>query len=222
VKEIKKGVGMERREQAMAEQYDEMAERTGWKGPDVVFSLASPYLVPGKTILDIGIGTGLCSKPFRDHGMRVIGLDISNEMLESCRKKGVANEFVCHDLEKIPYPFEDASCDMVISSGVFQFFKVLDTVFGEVHRVLIEAGLFIFITGDRFPDDKAEVVVDPDPAAADDPVIMYRHSDEQVTCWLEKNGFILVKTEVFLVFMDVNRRKSFPVRAYLAQKSRSG
>ena len=45
---------------ARAAFYDDEAEVTGWFGPEVVFGLAYMHLFPGQSILEIGIGTGLC------------------------------------------------------------------------------------------------------------------------------------------------------------------
>jgi hypothetical protein len=46
---------------AMVEAYDEVAEATGWLGPEVAFGLVYKHIQPGQSILDIGIGTGLVS-----------------------------------------------------------------------------------------------------------------------------------------------------------------
>ena len=69
--------------------YDKQAEVSGWFGPEVVFGLAYTHVHPGQTILDIGIGTGLGSVLFRKAGLKIHGMDISPEMLDTCRRKGV-------------------------------------------------------------------------------------------------------------------------------------
>lgn len=204
------------------EEYDAMALATRWQGPAIAFNLASPYIFPGQTILDLGIGTGLSAKLYLKHGLRVIGLDISHEMLEFCRKKCFASEFVCHDLNITPYPFDSESCDHVISTGVFQFFKDLEVIFREVNRVHKNGGMFIFITGDRRPDEPAEVIVEPDLTGMNVPITMYRHPIDLITCWLEKSGFLLVKNMDLVVYMDKDRLKTFPARAYLAKKTGTG
>jgi len=124
----------------MALIYDEEAQATGWHGPAVVFGLAFRYTKPGQTLIDIGIGTGLGSALFHKAGLNVTGMDISEEMLGACRKKGFAARLVHHDLTVSPYLFGDASCDHAVSTGVFQFFESLDPVFGEVSRILRGGG----------------------------------------------------------------------------------
>jgi predicted TPR repeat methyltransferase len=202
--------------------YNDDAKATGWHGPAVVFGLAFKYTKPGQTLLDIGIGTGLGSALFYKAGLNVTGMDISEEMLEVCRKKGFTVRLVCHDLTVSPYPFGDASCDHAVSTGVFQFFENLDLVFGEVGRILREMGVFVFVTGDRGPGEDTVVVVGAEQTGTGAAVTMYRHSVNEVTCWLEKHDFQLVDTLEFTVWMNAERSKRFPARAYLAQKRPEG
>jgi predicted TPR repeat methyltransferase len=209
-------------ERKQAGHYDEEARATCWQGPALVFSLASHYIEPGQTVLDIGIGTGLGSERFAQAGLRIYGMDISDDMLEICRKKSFAAGLVRHDLTVFPYPFDDASCIHVVSTGVFQFFSELDRVFGEVNRILPERGMFIFITGDRKPDEPCEVVVGPEQTGIGIPVTMFRHTQEQIEGWLAKNGFRFADSVGFMVYMDRERQETFPVRAYLAWKVDGG
>lgn len=202
-----------------AAQYDNEALATGWHGPAVAFGLAFPYIHPGESILDIGIGTGLGSERFFKAGLRVYGIDTSDGMLEICRKKGFTARLINHDLTNVPYPFGDGSCHHVVSTGVFQFFDNLDPVFMEVHRILQDRGIFVFIIGDRNPDEPAEVTVGPEQTGTDMSVTMYRHTLYQITSWLEHNRFRLVDTLEFTIWMDRGRSMRFPARAYLAQKS---
>jgi len=216
------GNGGERDNSEMADTYDDAALAIGWKGPSLVFSLTSGYLRPGQTVLDIGIGTGLGSEPFFRAGLRVIGMDISDSMLEACRKKKIADCLVRHDLTDIPYPFRDGSIDHVISTGVFQFFPELDSVFCEVARVLPECGWFAFITGDRSPDEPAGFIAGPEQTGTGESVTMHCHTFPQVTGWLEKNGFRLKGSVGFSVWMDEQHSTEMPMRAYIAEKYKTG
>jgi len=201
------------------EQYDEMAAATGWQGPLIAYDLVSSNLVPGQRILDIGIGTGLSSKRFYEQGIQITGLDIDSKMLEACRKKGYASELICHDLNDIPYPFEDSSFDHVVSTGVFQFFEVLEAIFGEVYRIMKNGGMFVFITGDLLSGNPDKIVVDPIHSGMDSPVTMYLHSIEKITSWLNKNSFLLMKHCESFVYMDITRKNKLPLRIYLAVKT---
>ena len=202
-----------------AGQYDSEAAATRWHGPAVAFGLAFPYTHPGECVLDIGIGTGLGSERFYKAGLCVYGMDTSDNLLAICRKKGLATRLVHHDLTSVPYPFRDGAVHHVVSTGVFQFFENLEPIFGEVHRLLQDGGIFVFIVGDRLPDELAEVVVGPEHTGTDEPVMMYRHTIDQVGRWLEQNAFRLIDTLEFAIWMDRELSMKFPGRAYLAQKN---
>lgn len=209
---------MTSRDSENAEHYDDEAKASGWLGPAIVFGLAFAYTKPGQAILDIGIGTGLGSVLFHKAGLVVTGIDISDEMLEECRKKGWADRLVRHDLTKVPYPFDDAFFDHAVSTGVFQFFPDIAMVCRETGRIVRKGGIFVFVTGDRSEQESAEVVVGPEHTGTGHPVIMYRHSPHEVSGWLERNGFAMIDSFDFSVWMDRQRLHRFPARAYLARK----
>lgn len=204
------------REQAKT--YDDAAKKIDWQGPSRIFDLLSPHTLPGQAVLDIGIGTGLGSEPLFRAGLRITGMDISGSMLAACRKKGVAECLVRHDLTIFPYPFGDKSFDHAISTGVFQFFSDLDGVFREIARILPEGGRFAFIVGDRSYEQPSEIIAGPEQTGTDTSVTMYCHTEGQISGWLEKNGFRLKQSVLFAIWMDERHTKEFPARAYLAQK----
>jgi len=201
-----------------ADTYDEEAATVNWRGPLLVFGLMADFLRPGQTILDIGIGTGLGSEPFSRAGLRVTGMDISDSMLAVCKKKGLATLLVQHDLTEFPYPFDDRSFDHVISTGVFQFFPDINTIFGEVARVLKDGGCFAFVTSDRSLEESAEIVAGPEQTGTDTSVTMYLHSLPQITGWLEKNSMHNEDSVWFTIWMDAEHTKTLPARAYRARK----
>lgn len=202
--------------------YDEMAQKVAWQGPARVTDLLLPFVRQGQRVLDIGTGTGLGSEYLAKAGLRVTGMDISDSMLAVCRKKGFVTRLVRHDLTVTPYPFDDSSFDHVVSTGVFQFFPCLDTVFREVARLTAPGGRFAFVTADRTPGQPMEIVAGPELTGTGHAVTMYRHSPAQVAGWLEKNGFRPVDSVPFMAWMDEKRTRELPVRAYLAEKIRDG
>ncbi len=116
------GVDQEMIYSEQANGYDDAALEIEWQGPSLVFGLMSGFIRPCQTILDIGIGTGLGSEPFFRAGLPVAGIDVSEEMLDTCRKKGCAACLLLHDLTVVPYPFGNGTFDYAISTGVFHFF----------------------------------------------------------------------------------------------------
>ncbi|HSD50113.1 MAG TPA: arsenite methyltransferase, partial [Candidatus Methylomirabilis sp.] len=108
--------------------------------------LAFAGVQPGQVVLDIGSGAGIdCLIAAEKVGPtgRVIGLDMTPEMIERARKNvreaGVGNvEFRLGDAEKMPV--DDASVDWVISNCVINLSPDKPAVFREIARILKPGG----------------------------------------------------------------------------------
>ncbi|MGD9161215.1 MAG: hypothetical protein PVG39_22555, partial [Desulfobacteraceae bacterium] len=64
-----------------ADSYDSQAREYNSYTHDVIFGVSFEYVKASEKLLDIGIGTGLASINFSRLGLRVFGLDSSQEML---------------------------------------------------------------------------------------------------------------------------------------------
>ena len=101
--------------------------------------------VRGKTILDMGCGTGLYTRILKRRGATVYGLDISEGMLAIARREVPGVEFVYGTAEKLPY--KNKSFDIVLAALMMEYFSCWDKVLEEVRRVLKPKGIFVFSTG---------------------------------------------------------------------------
>jgi arsenite methyltransferase len=125
-------------------------------------------LHPGEVVLDLGSGAGtdvLISARRVAPGGRVIGLDMTTEMLELARRNasaaGVDNvDFVQGYLEDIPLP--DASVDVVISNCVINLAADKNLVLAEAARVLRGGGRLAF--SDVIADDGMDETTKADMA----------------------------------------------------------
>jgi predicted TPR repeat methyltransferase len=199
--------------------YDEQAALTGWLGPEVVFGLMYDHIKPGETLLDIGIGTGLSSILFRKAGLKVLGMDCSEEMLSVCRRKGFAASLTLHDLADRPYPYTDASVDHVVCLGVLQLFE--DPVFflREAGRLLRRHGLIAFTVVDRGPGEDASLEVGPEHTGTGRSVTVHRHGPELVRGCLRDSGFSLLKDLEFAFYIDPERSARIRAKAYIAMRA---
>lgn len=107
-------------------------------------------LPAGATVIDIGSGAGMdCLLAGLDIGPagRVVGIDMTDEMLERARR-GAAHMGLTHvrfekaDMEQLP--FDDESVDVVISNGVINLAPDKPAVFAELLRVLRPGGRLQF------------------------------------------------------------------------------
>lgn len=95
-------------------------------------------------VLDLACGTGDIALRLSDHGIRVVGLDITPRMVEIATQKtrqasdSPASVFVVGDMMELPYP--DDSFDLVTVGYGFRNVPVLDDALREVYRVLRPGG----------------------------------------------------------------------------------
>ena len=99
----------------------------------------------GKKVLDLGCGFGEhCMHFIHDGADQVIGIDISEKMLEIARKENSDSK-----ISYINMPMEDIDqlneqFDMVISSLAFHYVEDFSGVVKNIYKMLYEGGLFIF------------------------------------------------------------------------------
>jgi ubiquinone/menaquinone biosynthesis C-methylase UbiE len=116
----------------------------------------------GARILEIGAGSGQCSRWLRGRGATVVATDLSSGMVHTGRRvsAGLPGDlrvpFVQCDGRRLP--FADGAFDVVFTAyGVVPFVADSDVVMAEAARVLRPGGRFVFSTTHpirwAFPDD---------------------------------------------------------------------
>ncbi|MFW5647886.1 MAG: class I SAM-dependent methyltransferase [Candidatus Alkaliphilus sp. MAG34] len=115
----------------------------------LAFSLFKP--IPGMKILDVGCGTGNFSIKLVEKGCRVVGIDISEEMLEKAREKAKLKNLDIDFLNMDAYSmnFPDENFDGVFSMAAFEFFNEPQKVYDEMYRVLKQNGYLLIGTINR-------------------------------------------------------------------------
>ncbi len=128
------------------EEFDESGNK------DFIKYISDDEILMGKlflnntTILEIGCGTGRMTEYMAWYFKKVIGIDISGEMIRQAKErlKGKNNiEFIETDGQTIP--LSNNSIDFAFSYLVFQHFKTKEMIeanFKEVYRVLKSGCLF--------------------------------------------------------------------------------
>jgi phosphatidylethanolamine/phosphatidyl-N-methylethanolamine N-methyltransferase len=103
---------------------------------------------PGQRILEVGVGTGLSLPHFR-RDAKVVGIDVSNEMLAKARERvekhklGHVEALLEMDAEKMT--FEDSSFDAVIALYVASVVPNPQRFVAEMRRVCIPGGTIVIV-----------------------------------------------------------------------------
>lgn len=98
----------------------------------------------GKRVLCIGVGTGHEANALKLKGSEVIGIDISEGMINHAKKNFPDMEFLVKDMNKLD--FLDLSFDFVYSSLAFHYTDDLDSLFKNIWRILKPEGQLLFST----------------------------------------------------------------------------
>lgn len=99
----------------------------------------------GKRVLDLGCGYGWHCIYAVEHGADyVVGVDISEKMLNVAREKSVGKNIIyeCSAIEDISY--ETESFDIIISSLAFHYLESFDEIAKQVSKMLKKGGSFVF------------------------------------------------------------------------------
>ena len=90
-------------------------------------------LQKGDTLLDVGCGTGYFSHHFSQNGLRVFGLDISEDMLAIAKNRGNGVLLVLGDAHRLPFP--DKTFDITTAITTMEFTQHPGLVLQELFRV---------------------------------------------------------------------------------------
>ena len=114
----------------------------------VLMEHLQPVRLKPARILDVGAGTGICSRLLAQHyrGARVISMDSSTAMLRVARGRGprwLSKRTVAVG-DGASLPLADNSIDLLVSSLMLPSCLAPDAVLLEFHRVLKPGGLLMF------------------------------------------------------------------------------
>lgn len=94
-------------------------------------------------ILDIGCGTGLCGELLKPLAHKLIGIDLSQKMLELAGEKNIYDELIATDI--LPFLAKQKNAyDLIVAGDVLVYFGELNPIFKEASLALKAQGLFVF------------------------------------------------------------------------------
>jgi ubiquinone/menaquinone biosynthesis C-methylase UbiE len=101
---------------------------------------------PDTNFLEPGVGTGRIAISLVQRGYSYTGVDISERMLEEFGRKlaGAPNRLTLVRADATSLPFEDASFDVALTSGLLYYIDDWRLALREIRRVLKPHGLYLY------------------------------------------------------------------------------
>ena len=128
-----------------AQTYDQdFAFKSNYLSPNKICNYYNKYArITDTPILDVGAGTGLVGECLNKTGnKKIIGIDISPEMLEQAKLKGYYSSLIEEDVTK-KISLKSNSIGAIVSAGTFTHGHVGPNAFDELLRITKPGGLFV-------------------------------------------------------------------------------
>jgi len=131
--------------EALVERF-ENPEREKWQKPEEVIKFLGN--LKGKTIVDIGAGTGYFSFRLAPLAKAVIAADVDERFLDFMRKKNEEKGFTNLILRKAEYekhPVQEREADLVFSVNVYHHIESRKEYFSELYQKLKKGSLLVIV-----------------------------------------------------------------------------
>lgn len=137
----------------------------------------------GEVILDLGCGTGYFAEVFAPRCGKLIGVDISDEMLNVFRGKESFKKLTNVELKvgkADDIPIDDDSCDLVVHVNLLHEIKDVEKFHNEIKRVLKPGGRIFVVDWQAWDTGMG-------------PPVDHRVPEEKALEWIERDGFTELK-----------------------------
>lgn len=195
-----------------ASDFDSVLKDLNYDSPNIIAQYLKGYLADKKneklSFLDLGCGSGLCGKYLKKifKKSRLVGVDISSQMLLKAKEKNVYDELVKNDITDC-FCGDNLKFDVVVASDVFTYFGNLDSVFKKVDSLLCKKGVFAFTVSENNLNKKDYFLM---------PSSRFVHSIKYVENMLKKYDFSIIKNECKILRKEGD--KDVMGRVFLVEK----
>jgi predicted TPR repeat methyltransferase len=177
--------------------FDQILTRLAYRAPALVAEAVRAHVgapAGALVVLDAGVGTGWCGPALRPHARRLVGVDLSPEMLRKAgeRKTGTSGDQQVYDelVEAELTAFMRArrgAFDLIVSADTLVYFGALDEVLRAAAGALRTGGDLVFTVERAAEEGGAGGVADAGFRLH--PHGRYSHAEEYVRASLEAAGF---------------------------------
>jgi predicted TPR repeat methyltransferase len=130
-----------------AEDFDrQLLDDLAYRAPKLIHDLflyACPEPHEGLDILDAGCGTGLSGVDFRDHARRLVGVDLSTEMLKRAKERGIYDELIEDEISAC-FHARPQDFDLIVAADVFCYIGNLSGTLAAAAVALRPGGHLVF------------------------------------------------------------------------------
>jgi predicted TPR repeat methyltransferase len=171
-------------------------------GPDVVGRFLEPWLAQrgGLRVADLGCGTGLSGGFARARAAKLVGVDLSQGMLEIARGRGLYDELHCEEIGDWLARQAPGAIDLALALDVFIYVGDLDRVLQAAFPAIAPDGRFVFTIEELMvPGGDYELLRSG----------RYAHATGYVMAAAQRAGFRGVQSDPFDIRIEAGR----PVQA---------
>ena len=172
---------------------DHLRKSLNYQVPEIIIKALSERGIRNARFLDLGCGTGLVGKLARNRCKLMVGVDLSEKMLDIARSKQCYDELHKADLVE-HLGATTGTYDVVCAADVLNYFGDLQPVFAAVLRVMETGGLFIF------------TVEEPVGPQGDDFMLQstmrYTHSNGYCQRTADRSGFARIEAMPIVLRME--------------------
>ncbi|QDV46203.1 photosystem I assembly protein Ycf3 [Stieleria neptunia] len=194
-----------------AKSYEKQLQRIQYKVPELVAEAIQSIGIDGGDLeaLDAGCGTGLCAGVLRPLARHLVGVDLSDDMLQEAKKRNGYDELYERELTQFLMsgagPF-----DLIVSGDTLCYFGALNEVMTGFFRCLKPNGKLIFTVERLDPDDSSTESLEAQGESAAgryrlQPNGRYRHAESFVRKTLDDAGLSVVRIETGTLRMERGR-----------------
>lgn len=142
----------------------------------------------GKVVLDLGSGPGVNAAYMRSRNLQVIGIDLSEKMVEYARSRYPHIEFQLNDMTKLPFPANSFDGVLASYSLIHLPKDAIPSVLTRLHEILRPGGVIYLSvqSGNSIQGFYSH------PTIPDDQVFLNIFAKEEIFDLLSEHGFEII------------------------------
>ena len=132
---------------AFANSFESVLGRLKYCGPQLVQDHLATLDLPASSlnILDLGCGTGMVGEVMKPYARELVGVDLSQAMLDRCAEKQVYNQLHRSDIAEFLLT-SGKQYDLIACMDTFVYLGRLDEILALIYRKLRAGGMLLFST----------------------------------------------------------------------------